>query len=71
MGNQGSDSATLNFAFATTSTTRNWEIKVTQVECSNPGRYTSHITSLSLLFIILELSDQPQEFIFLNVEYKL
>jgi hypothetical protein len=39
IGNQASDKATLNFVFTTVSTIRNWEIKVTQIECSNPGRY--------------------------------
>ncbi len=39
MGNQPTDSSTLSFAFTTTSTTRNWEIKVSQIECSNPGRW--------------------------------
>jgi hypothetical protein len=39
IGNQGTDTANLAFTFTTTTTTRNWEIKVTQVECSNPGRY--------------------------------
>lgn len=34
IGRGSSDSATLNFAFANTaSTTRQWEIKVTQVKC--------------------------------------
>jgi len=43
IGNQASDTATLNFAFATASTIRNWEIKVTQIECSNPGRYLFYV----------------------------
>ena len=38
MGNQATDSVNLAFTFTTTSATRNWEIKVTQIECSNPGR---------------------------------
>jgi hypothetical protein len=38
MGNLATDTATLSFAFTTTATTRNWEIKVSQIECSNPGR---------------------------------
>lgn len=38
IGTQAGDSATLSFTFSGTSTTRIWEIKVTQVECSNPSR---------------------------------
>jgi len=48
MGNQGGDTTNLAFTFTTTTTTRNWEIKVTQVECSNPGRYT--FISVNILF---------------------
>ena len=39
MGNQNTDTVTLAFAFSTTSTTRNWELKVSQIECWNAGRY--------------------------------
>ena len=51
MGNQATDSVTLNFAFTTTSTTRNWEIKVSQIECSNPGRYTTFFAFADKIFV--------------------
>lgn len=38
MGNVATDTTTLSFTFTQTTTTRNWEIKVSQIECSNPGR---------------------------------
>ena len=38
MGNQNTDSVTLAFTFTITTTTRNWEIKVSQIECWNAGR---------------------------------
>jgi hypothetical protein len=38
MGNQATDTVTLSFTFSTTSTTRAWEMKVSQIECSNPSR---------------------------------
>lgn len=38
-GNQASDTATLAFTFgATVNAARNWEIKVSQIACSNPNR---------------------------------
>ena len=53
MGNVATDTTTLAFTFATTTTTRNWDIKVTQVECSNPGRcdlftFRNTVTSTAL-----------------------
>ena len=42
IGNAATDSATLAFTFSTTtSTIRTWEIKVSQISCSNPNRYAS------------------------------
>jgi hypothetical protein len=39
IGNLATDTATLAFTFSTSSsTTRSWEIKVTQITCSNPNR---------------------------------
>ncbi len=39
MGNQATDTVTLAFTFSTSSsTTRNWEIKVSQISCNNPAR---------------------------------
>ena len=39
MGNSGStDTATLAFTFATSSTIRTWEIKATQIPCGSPVR---------------------------------
>jgi len=39
MGNGASDTATLTFTFAaTTSTIRTWELKATQIPCSSPSR---------------------------------
>lgn len=43
IGEKSSDSATLAFSFTGTSTSRNWEIKVTQIECSNPNRFSKNI----------------------------
>jgi hypothetical protein len=38
----GTNTGTVAFTFsATTSTIRTWEIKVTQIECSNTGRYST------------------------------
>ncbi len=47
MGALSTDTATLAFTFTGTSTTRIWEIKVTQVECSNPSRFI--ISDLSMV----------------------
>ncbi len=42
IGSGSTDTATVTFAFsATASTVRTWEIKVTQIECSNLARYTN------------------------------
>jgi hypothetical protein len=38
MGNVATDTTTLAFTFTGTSTTRLWEIKVSQVSCNNPSR---------------------------------
>ncbi len=38
MGNVATDTTTLAFTFTTTSTTRLWEIKVSQISCSNTNR---------------------------------
>ena len=39
MGNAATDTATLTFTFAaTTSTIRTWELKATQIPCSSPSR---------------------------------
>ena len=39
IGNVATDTATLAFTFGTTtSTVRTWEIKVSQISCSNPNR---------------------------------
>jgi len=37
IGELGGDTATLSFAFQGTAFQRTWDIKVTQVECTNPG----------------------------------
>ncbi len=39
IGANNGDSATLNFNFMGTNTARTWDIKVTQVECSNPNAW--------------------------------
>jgi hypothetical protein len=40
IGNQATDTATLAFTFSTSaSTTRMWEIKVSQISCNSPSRY--------------------------------
>jgi len=44
MGNVATDTTTLAFTFTGTSTTRLWEIKVSQLTCSNANRYGSHKT---------------------------
>jgi hypothetical protein len=41
MGNVATDTTTLAFTFTGTSTTRIWEIKVSQLTCSNPNRYVA------------------------------
>ena len=38
VGKDASATATLDFSFGTSTIARSWEIKVTQLECSNPGR---------------------------------
>ncbi len=39
MGNVATDTTTLAFTFTGTSTTRIWEIKVSQLTCSNANRF--------------------------------
>ncbi len=46
MGNVATDTATLAFTFSGTSTTRIWEIKVSQLTCSNANR-SLHVLPLS------------------------
>ena len=41
-GTDLADTVSLNFALTGTATTRTWEIKTTQLECSNPNRYPFH-----------------------------
>ena len=38
VGKDASATATLDFSFGSSTIARSWEIKVTQLECSNPGR---------------------------------
>jgi hypothetical protein len=39
VGSLNADNAILMFAFTGTNTGRNWDIRVSQIECSNPSRY--------------------------------
>ncbi len=47
MGNVATDTTTLSFTFTGTSTARTWEIKVSQLTCSNPNRLSRTLTPLS------------------------
>lgn len=38
LGDKPTDIATIAFSFGGSSTIRNWEIKVSQIECTNPNR---------------------------------
>lgn len=49
LGNQATDTATIAFAFTGSSTTRNWEFKVTQIECWN-GNRSVHILGKTDLY---------------------
>ena len=43
MGNVATDTTTLAFTFTGTSTTRIWEIKVSQLTCSNANRFLAYL----------------------------
>ena len=58
MGNQNTDTVTLAFAFSTTSTTRNWELKVSQIECWNAGRYRTSGSGSSLVSFCWFVNEQ-------------
>jgi hypothetical protein len=45
-GTDPTETVSFDFAFTGASTTRTWEIKTTQLECSNPSRF-----SFSLKFV--------------------
>ena len=48
MGAVSTDSSTIALAFTGSSTTRVWEIKISQIECSNPNRFcfSANLSSL-------------------------
>ena len=39
IGANSGDTATINFNFGTTAASRTYDIKVTQIECTNPNRW--------------------------------
>ncbi len=50
LGTFPTDTATLSFTFGSaTATTRVWEIKIYQIECSNPSRYNHSVNNRSEL----------------------
>ena len=66
IGTVSTDTATLAFTFGTTtSTTRAWEIKVSQITCSNPNRYEKKY--LGEQTGKLELVWYPEYFVSINV----
>ena len=72
IGNQATDSVTLAFTFSTTltSTTRAWEIKVSQIECYNANRYWTIPVSGFIRCALLK-SDHNKKWLSLTLKFNL
>lgn len=57
IGTGSGNTVTATFAFADSTTARQWDIKVSQIECSNPSR--------SVLFVFLDFYSELNQAYFL------